>query len=282
MKQMSRTLYDSVRYLSSDLDSPEITFAAQYLFNYYAPFPFNSITHDSVQNLVKTFQTNFGIVSDGIIDDKTIRAMEYPRCGVTDALPLILALSQWKNKRKLFYFFGSYLSALTKTSQQDMFHTAVNSWSSICGLTFDISPTISNADIVINASKLRREEFGQRGGVLAWAELPQGSDLQLQMKIDDVEPWVDIPNKSGIYYQAVVAHELGHSIGIGHLNQQSQLMNAFYNAAIFTPQEHDIVEAKSRYGISAIQPGPIPEAEVNFVIKAKNIEVEGYTLIKNV
>src|SRR3989304_512490 len=184
----------------ANLAQADKDFAARYLSRFYLP----AIVTDKIGfNVTKKFQKSIGIEVDGEIGPQTIRAMEYPRCGISDALAVILELSQWKGKKLLTYEFQSYVSILSKSRQEEMFFNAVNSWKAICGISFDITRS-GNSNILINASSLRREEFGRSGGVLAWCELPQGDNRQLQLKIDDAETWTDDPVKPGIYYQSVI------------------------------------------------------------------------------
>lgn len=260
----------------SKLSQEDKDFAAEYLKKYYIA-PNTVIVPEAMNEAVKTFKIAIGIENGPEIDEQTVRAMQYPRCGVSDVLPIVLELSQWKNKKKLTYFFQSYLFGLPQNKQEEMFFDAVNSWQTICGISFEQIRT-GTPDIIINASSLRREEFGRQGGVLAWCELPQGDNRQLNLKIDDSETWTDDPEKPGIYYRAVLCHEMGHGIGIGHLQEPKQLMNPFYTPTIFDPQQYDRKEAVDRYGISVLPPPSVPEFKIT--VKGE-IAIDGYSLQKN-
>lgn len=276
---MGNFLDNVSKAVQKGISPQDALFAANYLAKFYinpAAVVVPSLSY--IFEIVKNFQDNIGIEVDGVIGEQTLRAMEYPRCGISDALSIILELSQWKNKKKLLYKFESYLSLLSKSKQEEMFFNAVNSWQTVCGISFDITRT-GYPDIIINASALRREEFGRSGGVLAWCELPQGDDRQLNLKVDDSEIWTDDYSKPGIYYEAVVCHEMGHGIGLGHLQQPKQLMNPFYNPLLSKPQQFDIKEAFDRYG-SSVTISPVIPKEYTMIVKGE-INFDGYKLVPN-
>lgn len=54
----------------------------------------------------------------------------------------------------------------------------------------------------------------------------------------------------------VVAHEIGHAVGLGHSDTSAALMYAFYSEAFSGPQADDIAGARYLYGAPLVSPVP--------------------------
>ena len=126
-----------------------------------------------------------------------------------------------------------------------------NCWSEVTNISFSEAEDKEPIDIIIGVSRRRRSGFGRSGGVLAWAQLPNSPkyDGQLWSMFDTAENWTTDPEKSGILFRAVCAHEIGHLLGLGHSAFESALMYPYYSASIDTPQERDdIPRIQKLYG----------------------------------
>ena len=131
---------------------------------------------------------------------------------------------------------------------------AVKGWNDICGLRLKHTTDKTKAHIVIT-----RASLDGSGSVLADSQLPCGFTAsqwnQLRQRYDTGEAWVISDNPPGNKIDAVrvIMHELGHAIGIGHINS-GNLMAPTYSTQIRLPQNGDIMEARARYG----KPVPVP------------------------
>lgn len=98
--------------------------------------------------------------------------------------------------------------------------------------------------------------------VLADSELPcniRSMSESLNQRYD-IENWVidDTPESPNIDLVRVIAHELGHALGMDHLNGNgTSLMDPVYSPNISHPQSKDIEEMQKRYGPPSPQT-PIP------------------------
>jgi hypothetical protein len=116
----------------------------------------------------------------------------------------------------------------------------------------------NRAHLILDASNDPREEFGTIGQVLAWCEMPYNTDFtgRLRLKFDRAERWT--PS----FYRGTCAHEGGHGIGLDHTTTKMQLLFAYFQDVITTPQAiYDIPEARARYpggGTTPVPPGPQP------------------------
>lgn len=184
-------------------------------------------------------------------------------CGHTAAEMASAGTSRWGLK-EVSYFVAGYPVGLgmTKRDVDAAVEACFGDWQSKCGLSFKRAGGATSANIVMGVGRGQRAGFDGKYGTLAFCYLPQGDNFQGQLEMfwDLDEPWtVDPGNSNGINFATVTKHELGHGIGISHLNANQypqQLMNPVYNPRISTPQQFDIAQAQDRYGKPIALPIP--------------------------
>lgn len=139
---------------------------------------------------------------------------------------------------------------------------AFNAWSAIADITFNLvadpgvgwqSPGAMASDIRIGGAVVDGPS-----NTLAYAFFPpsNGGAAAGDVIFDSQENWT-IGN-AGIDVFTVVAHEIGHAIGLGHTNVPGSLMNPFYAYTPTGPQADDIAGAQFIYGSPTLSPVPIP------------------------
>lgn len=133
---------------------------------------------------------------------------------------------------------------------------AIKGWNDVCGLRLTMSVNPKTANIVTGPRSLD----GQ-GNVLAQCQLPCGfvsPSAQMGCDVDLSEAFVigTNPPAGKIDLVRVLMHEYGHGIGIPHI-ASGNLMAPVYSASIRLPQDGDIVQARSRYGMPA-PVAPVP------------------------
>lgn len=213
---------------------------------------------DAITAGVTAFQRVFGgaLKVDGIIGPKTIRAMELPRCGCSDAPRLAGGIGKWGIK-EVSYGWASYLPQLSKEDQKNIWESIITpAWEGVCDFRFRPAASGERPNLLIHAHNLRRDGFGRPGGVLADQELPPPDfNGQLNMRFDLGDPWKVERSRAGISYSTVGIHELGHFIGIDHGG--NGIMQPMYNESIDKPQPgYDIDQAVLRYGKPSAPPAP--------------------------
>lgn len=86
-----------------------------------------------------------------------------------------------------------------------------------------------------------------RSNILGYALAPINGDIYL----DEEEDWTFEKKNSDskIYFAWVIAHELGHSLGIGHNPNNDSIMYPYYSQKVFKPSHLDYNNLKYLYGL---------------------------------
>jgi hypothetical protein len=181
-----------------------------------------------------------------------IKPKPFCRCGLSTShsrkAKSLKQPNKWGKNELTYYIMGRDYD-LAKDVWDEQFRLAFDSWSRVSPLRFTESE-YPNSDIIIGVGNRRKQSFGKRGGVLAWAQLPYSPnfDGQLLTMYDMAENWIT-PNSNeyGTILQSVAAHEIGHLLGLDHSNDASALMYPYINNAL-GPQETDIKNIQNLYG----------------------------------
>ncbi len=270
----------------------------QYLtyFNYIAQGKDLSI--DEVLSAIKKLQDQYGIKEVGI-GPKTIRAMDWPRCGVKEHLTenATGVTPKW-GISDLAYFIRNRDTDLSPATWDSIFRKAFDSITVVCSLKFHQVQTEREANIVWDIGSSRADDFDGPSGVLAWMQLcpSPGFTGQVLGKLDTAETWVEDASKRGIIMQNVVAHESIHALGFVHSTVSTALMAPFYSPSIQVPQlNDDIPRLQKVYGPPVVTPPtpptppvppqpPIPPTAGSTVITingaVNSISIPGYRVTK--
>ncbi|MHA2401387.1 MAG: matrixin family metalloprotease [Candidatus Kariarchaeaceae archaeon] len=248
----------------SGLTSAVAKKALEYLSFYYVdPNAISAQDAPSVESLVKKFQKQFGIKANGELNEQTIRAMEWPRCGCPDYKMMKAASGPMAAKwgpLKLTYYVEKYVSGLSKSDQDDLLELAYQQWEDHCGLEITRVNKANEANMIISTGSGRRDNFDGPNGTLAWAYLPPGNSYngQLLMRFDLAETWIKDSRDRGILFLNVACHEFGHFLGLDHSSKKQALMAPYYSPGITKPQANDDIPRIQRlYGVNN-KPAPQP------------------------
>lgn len=174
-------------------------------------------------------------------------------CGVE--MELAQRVQPWQ-RRQLRYCIHGSLPGLSAAQLQAACAEAFGSWSDVCGLSFAEVHDPSACDILLTTGTIDRP-----GGILAWSELPDGSDRRLQQRYDTQERFViaSQPPPGRIDLVAVVCHEVGHALGLEHASRDAaDLMAPVYAPGRRTPQAGDVARIRALYGPPLPRPEPQP------------------------
>lgn len=228
----------------------------------------NLISEDAFSEAIMSFQRFAGIAETGLIDGETVKFMQMPRCGNKDMSGkgengngrrkkrrrrrkkrYALQGSKWR-RQELSYRISQYPTKfLNKKHEVDrQIEKAFKIWSQVAPIDFVVKLD-GRVHIDIRFASGEHgdgDPFDGPGNTLAHAYFPQyGGDAHF----DDQEYWT-VDSYTGTNIFQVAAHELGHSLGLGHSSVREALMAPFYQKykPNFKLHADDVLGIQALYG----------------------------------
>ena len=215
-------------------------------YGYFGAQPWSTTKKTSGKALecaVREYQKFNGLEPTGVVGERTAHVLSHRRCGLPDFnITGAGDVCKWP-MRNITYYENLKLPGITAQQVRLAYDTAFAQWSAVC----DIEPVRvdgqERANIFARSGSGRGVNLDDRGGTLAWSELPCGvaENVQLDQMYDEAEDW------SFGMAVAVICHELGHALGLPHLSN-GNLMAPYYDPNCSTPQKGDIAEMVKLYG----------------------------------
>lgn len=188
-------------------------------------------------------------------------------CGLTAENLELAATSvcRWPSS-DITYSFRAYLAALGKETQRALTKAAFEVIPKFCGLVATETTDADGANILLSAGRGRRVGFDGPSGILAFCELPCGSNpQQCDLVYDLDEAWLaDNTISGGILYFNVCLHELIHGLGVPH-GPAGNIMAPTYQRNLNSLGPWDIAELQRRYGPPRITPPDEPPGTATLV-----------------
>lgn len=253
----------------------------------------NLISEESFSSAIVEFQRFAGLPETGQVDNETLSMMRVPRCGNTDR-PLLRATisksgqliggraaaaaaansdggrklatrrrkryalqgSKWR-RQELTYRISQYPTKFAGGRKHEVdaqIERAFGIWSRVAPIDFVVKRE-GRVHIDIRFASGDHgdgDAFDGPGNTLAHAYFPQyGGDAHF----DDQEYWT-VDSYAGTNIFQVAAHELGHSLGLGHSNVREALMAPFYQKykPNFKLHLDDVLAIQALYGEKAFLP----------------------------
>jgi hypothetical protein len=141
------------------------------------------------------------------------------------------------------------LPGLALGGTREVFDRACRAWREVCGVKLHLAPEGSSPQIVPGVGRIDGAY-----GTLAWSEMPyrgiHAGSTPLRQLYDRNEDWVRL----GF---VTVLHELGHAIGMPHIDGEAAIMNRTVGQiSALTPA--DVRVARQLYGQAVPEPAPVP------------------------
>lgn len=203
-----------------------------------------SITGKEFEKAVCAYQKFNGLEECGCVDYVTAHRFNRRRCGLPDfgitdpnGEPC-----KWPMP-KISYYHEIKMPGITPEQVKEAYDIAFSQWAEVCNIEPVRVDSPARANIYARSGLGKKNHLDNKGGTLAWSELPCGvaENVQLDQMFDEAEPW------SFNMAVAVICHELGHALGLPHLNN-GNLMAPYYDPNVTAPQKGDIEEIVKLYG----------------------------------
>ena len=210
------------------------------------------------RSATKRLQRRLGLPQTGTADAQLLGLISRSRCALPDVDPLgQISTGPWQ-KRKLTYAIGSLAGVMDGDVRRGAAR-ALATWANAgIGLSFQLVERNAEPDIVFEMRPENDPDRSMVGPLVAHADLPPPYRLTS-------EPAVPVHLKQGLTWSTALApasydiettllHELGHAIGLLHLEDSSAVMNEFTQAGVrrVALTTADIAAAKRLY--AAAQP----------------------------
>ena len=183
-------------------------------------------------------------------------------------------------------FAGCSISALSSFMPAGFgtqIQAAFSAWSAVANLTF-VFVAVDNG-VAFNAAgtnadiRIGGHAFDGAGGTLAHGFFPPSNGITAagDIHFDIAESWLLAPAPGSFDIFQVMAHELGHALGLDHTNVPNSLMDPFYTTAYLGPQADDIAGMQFIYGapVTANVPEPTTLALVGLALLGLSLRRRG-------
>lgn len=198
---------------------------------------------------IRTFQRDYGLPETCILDDETRLAIGSPRCGTRSADKSPSGMVRRWSKSVLSYTIANFPEGQPVATIRALIKRAFGEWSRVTNLDFKEVGDSDSADIEIafggQDHTMRYVECSfQSSQTMAHAFFPKLGDLHFNTKY-----FFEDGDKTLRDFLDTALHEIGHSLGLDHINSKASLMHPSASNQFTKPQPIDVEYIQALYGV---------------------------------
>lgn len=253
-------LPESVEPLGETFDSPLLTQAIAAYQERYCSYLNPAVQH---------YHGGRDLDADGGVGPATTKLFLQPRCNCPDNLAVEEANIPDACRMEMATRFDLTDLNLDDATTRERYAASCEAWEAVIKCRFKIVP-FSQTDSLHYAVAANMA----RSGVLADQYLATNRcDAHLRMRVNTLVNWLST-SPVGQYFQGVITHELGHFLGLSHINDQRAIMYPYARLDVWQPTQIDVA-ALVRLGYSEQteppeppEPGPQPPGRIGVTFSA--------------
>ncbi|XP_038674970.1 stromelysin-1-like [Scyliorhinus canicula] len=208
----------------------------------------------------KVTQKAYNLQVAGSLVNGSMDKAQLPRCGVTDTEEFSFFPGQPKfRKMALTFRLLNRTPDISNNAVDDIIRKAFKVWADVTPLSFTQTVGLSDIEMkFVTGEHGDGSPFDGPGRILAHAFAP-GPGIRGDVHFDEAERWTT--NSQNFNLFSVAAHEIGHSLGLGHSNDKNALMYRFYKFQEingFQLPADDVNGIQALYGAPVVPPSPNP------------------------
>ncbi|EDS44789.1 vitronectin [Culex quinquefasciatus] len=202
----------------------------------------------SLTELIRKFQEDNGLEVNGVLDDETKLAIGSPHCGFRKEAAKLSDgdVMKW-NKHSLTYRIHNFPQGKRSAIIRATLTRAFMEWSKVTPLDFtEVNDT--DADIEISFGGRTHQQRGDfcvfpDPKTLAHAFFPEDGDIHFNTKYFFEDDDIKLED-----FMDTALHEIGHALGLEHINSKASLMHPTESNQFTEPQPIDVERIQEIYG----------------------------------